>query len=173
MQPHDADLAVLFVCLGNICRSPTGEGVLRHLVEERGLQQEIDIDSAGTGAWHVGERADRRMRQAADRRGYDLTSRARQVADEDFHEFDLIVAMDRSNLSDLESRRPDGSPAEVRLFSDFLPAGAPKDVPDPYYGGEDGFDEVLDLVEEGSAELLDYLVAEGSGRDAGATGSGT
>lgn len=162
---------VLFVCLGNICRSPTGEGVLQKLIEERGLQGEIAVDSAGTGAWHVGEAADSRMRRAASRRGYDLASRARQATREDFHDFDLVVAMDRSNHRDLAALQPEDGTAELRLFSDFLPAGSPQDVPDPYYGGASGFDRVLDLVEEGAANILDHLLgsaANATDRAAGA-----
>jgi protein-tyrosine phosphatase len=158
---------VLFVCLGNICRSPTGEGVLRHLVAERGLEEVVEIDSAGVGSWHVGEPADARMRQAASRRGYDLASRARQVSEGDFHHFDLIVAMDRSNHGDLSALRPRGAGAELRLFSDFLPPGSPTDVPDPYYGGPHGFDRVLDLIEEGAEAILDHLVSGAAGRRAG------
>jgi protein-tyrosine phosphatase len=149
---------VLFVCLGNICRSPTGEGVFRALVEERGLEDRVEIDSAGTGAWHAGERADRRMRETATGRGYDLASRARQVTEDDFHRFDLIVAMDRSNHRDLAALLPEDARAELRLFSDFLPPGSPEDVPDPYYGGSDGFDRVLDLIEQGTPKLLDHLL---------------
>ena len=159
MTEPEAVRRVLFVCLGNICRSPTGEGVLRRLAAERGLGEAVEIDSAGTGAWHVGEAADARMRQAASRRGYELASRARQVREGDFHHFDLVVAMDRANLGELCALRPDGARAELRLFSDFLPAGSPEDVPDPYYGGPQGFDRVLDLIEEGAEAILDHLVA--------------
>ena len=158
---------LLFVCLGNICRSPAAEGVFLHHLRERGLSDRFVVDSAGTGAWHVGEQADSRMRRAASRRGYDLTSRARQVTVEDFHEFHLVVAMDRSNFSDLEEIRPAGSRADLRLFSDFLPAGSPQDVPDPYYGGEQGFDRVLDLVEEGAENLLEHLLSGDAGNGGG------
>jgi protein-tyrosine phosphatase len=160
---------VLFVCLGNICRSPTGEGVFRALVRERGLGDVVEVDSAGTGSWHVGEPADRRMQQTAGDRGYELTSRARQVTPQDFHEFDLIVAMDRSNRENLEAIAPAGGHAELRLFSDFLPPGSPRDVPDPYYGGPQGFERVLDLIEEGSEALLDHLL-DGTGRPGRAGG---
>ncbi|MEZ5333626.1 MAG: low molecular weight protein-tyrosine-phosphatase, partial [Thermoanaerobaculia bacterium] len=153
---------VLFVCLGNICRSPTAEGVLRGLIERRGLGSEVEVDSAGTGAWHVGQRADPRMRRAAAARGYDLSSLARQVRAEDFERFDLVIAMDRDNLADLEALNG-GPRASLRLFSSFLPAGSPPDVPDPYYGGAEGFDRVLDLVEEGSPAILDSLVGEPGG----------
>ncbi|HVS03996.1 MAG TPA: low molecular weight protein-tyrosine-phosphatase [Thermoanaerobaculia bacterium] len=157
---------VLFVCLGNICRSPTGEGLLRALLAERGLEGRIEVDSAGTGAWHVGEGPDRRMAAAAAARGYRLGGRARQVAPQDYDRYDLIVAMDRENLADLEAMAPppERRRAELRLFSEFLPPGAPRDVPDPYYGGGHGFERVLDLVEEGCAAILDHLLdGEGQG----------
>jgi len=157
---RDERPSVLFVCLGNICRSPTAEGVMRHLVAERGLDGAVRIDSAGTGDYHVGEAADPRMRDAAASRGYRLDSRARQVAPEDFDRFDLVVAMDRDNLLDL--RRLAGRHREgVRLFSDFLPDGAPRDVPDPYFGGARGFEEVLDLIETGCPAILDQLLGPG------------
>ncbi len=148
---------VLFVCLGNICRSPTAEGVTRRLVAERGLAGEIEVDSAGTSAYHVGEPADRRMREAAAARGYTLSSISRQFTPEDFDRFDLIVAMDRHNLRDIRSLaiRPQG---HVRLFSDFLPAGAAPDVPDPYLG-EAGFERALDIIENGCPAILDQLTS--------------
>ncbi len=148
---------VLFVCLGNICRSPTGEALLKVVVTENGLGGSIDVDSAGTGAWHVGEAPDRRMTAAAARRGYRLEGRARQVEASELGEWDLVIAMDQQNLSDLQSL-PGAGQAHIRLFSDFLPPGSPVDVPDPYYGGPEGFDRVLDLVEEGCANLLEELV---------------
>ena len=162
---------VLFVCLGNICRSPTGEGLLRAVVAERGLDGEFEVDSAGTGGWHVGQGPDERMTRAASTRGYRLGGRARQVTAEDFHRFDLVVAMDRQNLADLEAIAPPAGRrrAELRLFSHFLPPGSPTDVPDPYYGGDAGFERVLDLVEEGCEAIVDHLLAAaeragGSGR---------
>jgi protein-tyrosine phosphatase len=150
--------SVLFVCLGNICRSQACEGVMRHLVAERGLDGEVEVDSAGTGDYHLGELADPRMRAAAASRGYRLTHRARQVEPEDFDRFDLILAMDGSNLRDLR-RLAGGRTDHVRLLSEFLPDGSPADVPDPYYGGEQGFERVLDLVEEACPEVLDRLLA--------------
>lgn len=150
---------VLFVCMGNICRSPAAEGVLRHLAAAAGVGAPVEIDSAGTLSYHAGDAPDRRMRHAAGRRGYTLDSRARQVTVADFHRFDLIVAMDSDNLRDLLALRP-GHGAAVRLFSDFLPAGAPTDVPDPYYGGARGFDEVLDLLEDGCPRLLRHLLQD-------------
>ncbi len=150
---------VLFVCLGNICRSPTAEGVLQKLVVERGLQDRIHTDSAGTSRYHIGEPADLRMQETATRRGYPLASVARQVTREDFDRFDLIVAMDRDNLRHLRELefRPR---AEVKLFSDFLPLDYPRDVPDPYLG-EAGFDRTLDIIEHGCPEILDHLMRRG------------
>lgn len=150
---------VLFVCLGNICRSPTAEGVTRAILRERGLEDLVEVDSAGTGSWHVGEAADPRMRQAAQRRGYDLTSRARQVRPEELVEWDLVVAMDGQNLQDLQTF-PEADAVELKLFSEFLSDREPRDVPDPYYGGEAGFDRVIDLLERGCPRIVDHLVGE-------------
>lgn len=150
---------VLFVCMGNICRSPTAEGVLRALVAERGLDGAVEVDSAGTHAFHIGEPADRRMRRVALDRGYELGSSARQVTPEDLDRFDLVLAMDRDNLAELQALNGTGK-AGLHLFSDFLPQGSPLDVPDPYYGGHQGFERVLDLVEEGCPAILDHLLEE-------------
>ena len=155
-------MRILFVCLGNICRSPTAEGVMRHLLRERGLDGEIEIDSAGTGGWHVGAAPDERATGAARRRGIALEGAARRVTPADFDDFDLLVAMDGENLQDLRAIAPDDDARRrVRLLREFDPAsaGAPDlDVPDPYYGGPDGFDEVLDLVEAACRGLLDEVV---------------
>ncbi|MEL7060585.1 MAG: low molecular weight protein-tyrosine-phosphatase [Acidobacteriota bacterium] len=152
--------SVLFVCLGNICRSPAAEGVFRRLVESEGLASALIVDSAGTSAHHVGEPADPRMRRAAEARGHELTSRSRQVEPADFARFDLLVAMDRQNQRDLEARDPGGG-ASIRLLSDFLDLEAqarrPVDVPDPYYGGAQGFEVVLDMIEEAAPGLLAHL----------------
>jgi protein-tyrosine phosphatase len=152
---------ILFVCLGNICRSPTAEGVMRRLVRERGLEGEIEIDSAGTGAWHVGNPPDPRATEAARGRGTVLEGAARQVTAADFDDFDLLLAMDATNLHELRQRAPDDAArAKVRLLREFDPASADAldlDVPDPYYGGPRGFDTVLDLVEAACAGLLDEI----------------
>ncbi|MGM0537085.1 MAG: low molecular weight protein-tyrosine-phosphatase [Pseudomonadota bacterium] len=152
-------MRVLLVCLGNICRSPTAEGVLRRLLETRGVSHRVEVDSCGIGPWHVGKAPDPRAREAAARRGVDLSSlRARQLADEDFDRFDLLLAMDHDNLAAIEARRPPHSGVPARLFLAY--AGDPdRAVPDPYYGGEQGFDEVLDLVEEASRGLLEEIEA--------------
>lgn len=147
---------VLFVCLGNICRSPTAEGVFRAMVEEAGLSAQVRIDSAGTGGWHAGESPDPRSTRVAAQRGYRLEGAARQVRREDFARFDLIVAMDRSNLRRLRELAPDAAAAEkLSLLRDHgPPAERGQDVPDPYYGGPDGFDRVLDICEAGCRGLL-------------------
>ncbi len=150
---------ILFVCLGNICRSPTAEGVFRALAERREMAAGLVIDSAGTGGWHVGEPADRRMQAACRQRGYTLTSRARQVADADFERFDLIFAMDRDNERDLLARCPDAHRAKIRLFRELDPEPGSPDLPDPYYGGPEGFEEVVNIVERCSKRLLDELAS--------------
>jgi protein-tyrosine phosphatase len=151
---------VLFVCLGNICRSPTAEAVMRHLLVERDLDRRVEVDSAGTIAYHAGEGADERMQRAAAERGYALESIARQVVPEDFERADLLIAMDQSNVEDLELMAPDGQGHKVRLLSEFLPGGEPRDVPDPYWGGAKGFERVLDLLEEACPNILDELIGE-------------
>jgi protein-tyrosine phosphatase len=157
-------IRLCFVCLGNICRSPTAEGVMLQLVKEAGLSEHIHIDSAGTCAHHIGENADPRSRSTARSRGYDLPSVARQALSKDFHDFDYILAMDRSNYEDLEALRPSGEfRAQLFLFRSFdanSPEGA--SVPDPYYGGPDGFEEVFDICEAACRGLLEHLTSEHS-----------
>ncbi|MBL8890837.1 MAG: low molecular weight phosphotyrosine protein phosphatase [Planctomycetaceae bacterium] len=150
--------SVLFVCLGNICRSPAGEGVLLKLLEQQKLLDEIEVDSAGTMGYHIGKPADARMRQAAAKRDVPLPSRARQVTKADLDRFDWVIAMDRENLADLQRLHP--SPrANVCLFSKFLDQTWPTDVPDPYYGGDDGFEYVLDMMQAGCPKLIEAVRA--------------
>jgi protein-tyrosine phosphatase len=149
--------SVLFVCMGNICRSPTAEGVFRHHVNEGGLGDRILADSAGTHAYHVGEPPDRRACAAAERRGISLAEiRARRVSDSDFEAFDFIIAMDEDNLQQLLEQAPEVHQSKVSLFLSFTSADE-TEVPDPYYGGTAGFERVLDLVEEASRGLLETL----------------
>ncbi len=158
-------MKILFVCLGNICRSPTAEAVLRELAAREAPDLTLEIDSAGTAGYHVGQPPDPRTRAAAARRGYDLSAlRARVVEPEDFEHFDLILAMDRENLGVLRRRAPTHAHERLRLFLEFAPGSAPEDVPDPYYGGPNGFEEVLDLVEAATRGLLTHL--RGSSRAA-------
>ena len=145
--------------MGNICRSPAAEGVLRRLADERGVASHIEIDSAGTTAYHAGEPADSRMQAAAAERGYELTSISRGVVMGDFERFDLIIAMDRDNLRDLEGSAPPDARARIELLSAYLPVGTVEDVPDPYYGGSHGFEIVLDMLEQASPLLLDDLLS--------------
>lgn len=149
---------VLFVCLGNICRSPMAEGVFRHLCDQAGVAEKIVTDSAGTGNWHIGNPPDPRAIQAAAQRNIDISNlRARQVKDEDFLSFDHVFAMDRNNLSTLLSRSPADAPAAIRLFLEPAKLHM-NEVPDPYYGGDDGFDPVLELIEAGSAAILQEIM---------------
>lgn len=156
-------MRLLFVCLGNICRSPTAEGVMRSLVADAGLEDDFFIDSAGTGGWHVGSPPDRRAAAAARARGLVLEGAARQVRPEDFLDFDLLVAMDSENGRELRRLAPDEEQrAKVRLLREFDPASAGAaelDVPDPYYGAEGGFEEVLDLVSAAREGLLEEIRA--------------
>ncbi len=153
---------ICFVCLGNICRSPTAEGVMRKLITDRGFDGEIVIDSAGTGAYHAGERADARARQTAAGRGIRLESTARRFERRDFDRFDYVLAMDGDNLCDLLDLAPnDAARSRVHLFRSFDPDAADgAEVPDPYYGGERGFDDVFDLCEAACRGLLEQIVRE-------------
>lgn len=147
-------MRVLFVCLGNICRSPTAEGVLRHQLQVAGLADQVHVASAGTGDWHVGKAPDARTCRAALSRGYDLSAqRAQQVSAGHFAEYDLVLAMDESNLAHLQALRPHAASAELDLFLRRYGA-ALDEVPDPYYGGADGFEQVLDLIEAACQELV-------------------
>jgi protein-tyrosine phosphatase len=149
---------ILFVCLGNICRSPTAEVVFRALATREAPDIVLEVDSAGTAGYHVGELPDRRTRQAAARRGYDLSAvRARVVEPRDFEHFDLILAMDRENLRALERRAPAHTRERLRLFLEFAPDAGISEVPDPYYGGPNGFEDVLDLIEAASRGLIEQL----------------
>lgn len=149
--------SVLFVCMGNICRSPTAEGVFRKVVEDAGMADAIYIDSAGTHAYHTGEPPDRRAQAAAQSRGYALSDiRARRVSDEDFVEFEYIVAMDEDNFLNLKDRAVEDTSCDLRLFLEFSESHE-SEVPDPYYGGVSGFERVLDLVEEASQGLLEHI----------------
>ena len=150
---------ICFVCLGNICRSPTAEAAMRALVERERLTEEVEVDSAGTGAWHVGEPPDRRSREAAKRRGLRVGGRARKIVVEDFHRFDFLIAMDRSNRADLERLAPNAeSSAKIELLRSFDPdAPADAEVPDPYYGDGDGFERVLDICEAACLGLLAHI----------------
>ena len=155
-------VSVCFVCLGNICRSPTAEGVMRHLVREAGLESAVHVDSAGTGSWHVGEAPDRRARAAGRRRGIEIGGAARQFQRSDFARFDYVVAMDGSNYDELSELAPSAEARrKLHLLRSFDPA-SPKGahVPDPYYGGPEGFDEVLELCLAACRALLERIKKE-------------
>jgi protein-tyrosine phosphatase len=152
---------LLFICLGNICRSPMAEGVFHHLAEAEGVRDRFELDSAGLGGWHVGQAPDTRAQAATHRRGIDISGQcARQLSDADFERFDLLLAMDSSNLAELEQLAPRQHRAKVRQFLDFAPKAATRDVPDPFFGGGEGFDHALDLIEEASRGLLATLLDE-------------
>jgi protein-tyrosine phosphatase len=147
---------ILFVCMGNICRSPTAEGVMRHLLERDGLAGEIEIDSAGTGGWHAGAPPDARATAAARNRGIVLDGAARQITEDDFERYDLVLCADAENVAALRSIAPPGTEDRIRLLRSFDPASgdADLDVPDPYYGGERGFEDVLDQVQAACEGVL-------------------
>jgi len=154
-------MRVVFVCLGNICRSPLAEGIFRHMVAQKGLQSSIEVDSAGTGAWHAGESPDRRSIAAANGHGVSLDGqRARQVADSDYFDAEWLIAMDQSNLSTLQRRAPTrGARAKLELLM-AAPRGEDQDVPDPYYGSDQGFEDVYQLVWRGCEGLLKQIEGE-------------
>ena len=163
MQPA---VSVLFVCLGNICRSPTAHGVFQNLVNKAGLADAIYIDSCGTGDWHIGHAPDERATQKAAQYGYDLSSlRARQLCANDFSQFNVLLAMDKANLRDMRALSPTSFQGKLELFLSYdraadKSAAAVDEVPDPYYGGEQGFDEVVQLTERAARGLLEELVRE-------------
>ena len=149
---------VLFVCLGNICRSPTAQGVFEKLIADEGLQHMVEIDSCGTGAWHIGEPPDERTQKAAKQRGYDLSHlRARKLVDEDFQRFDYILSMDTRNLADVIKRAPYDYGGVIKLFLDYSEERNIIEVPDPYYGGDEGFERVFNIVEGACHGLLKEL----------------
>jgi protein-tyrosine phosphatase len=151
-------VSVVFVCMGNICRSPTAEAVFRRYVENAGLAGHILIDSAGTHDYHIGDAPDLRAQRAAQQRGYDMSSlRGRQVGEVDFHRFDYVLAMDKANLAILQRLAPPAGDAQVRLFLEYARHHGEREVPDPYYGGPDGFERVLDMVEDASEGLLQHI----------------
>jgi protein-tyrosine phosphatase len=151
-------MKILFVCLGNICRSPTAEIVLREISAREAPELGLQVESAGTEGYHVGHPPDQRTRSAARRRGYDMSAlRARRIDTQDFGRFDLILAMDRSNLETLRRRAPDSARGRIRLFLEFVPGTDVLEVPDPYYGDANGFEEVLDLVELAARGLIQHL----------------
>ncbi len=150
-------VSVLFVCMGNICRSPTAEAVFRHYVENAGLTEFIQTDSAGTHDYHIGDLPDARTRRAAQQRGYDMSGlRGRQVEPDDFLRYDYVLAMDQANLAILQEIAPANS-APARLFLEFARHHKEREVPDPYFGGADGFERVLDMVEDGAQGLLQHI----------------
>ncbi len=150
---------VLFVCLGNICRSPSAEAVMKSLIDQRNLSSRVSCDSAGTYGGHAGEPADARMRKHAALRGYDLTSRSRQITPSDLKEFDLIVGMDSQNIRDIKRLDREGAYSEkIVKMTDFCSRSADSEVPDPYYGGAAGFEHVLDLLEDSCEGLLSKVV---------------
>lgn len=159
----DQPIKLLFVCLGNICRSPTAEGVMRQIVEDAGHSDRFEIDSAGTGSWHIGHPPDPRSTAAAAARGITILGEARQVRGDDFEIFDLLLAADATNARDLRAIAPtDEAEEKVRLLREFDQLSTPDDldVPDPYYGGASGFDDVIDLVDAACRGLLDDLLGE-------------
>lgn len=149
---------VLFICLGNICRSPSAEGIMYHYLRKRGHEKQIYCDSAGTSGYHFGDRADARMRSHAEQRGFKLLSLSRQVERDDFEEFDYIMAMDESNYDELIHLCPNEEyKSKIKHFIDYATSYDLPGVPDPYYGGDDGFEHVLDIIEEGCLKLLDEI----------------
>ncbi len=153
-------ISVLFVCLGNICRSPAAEAIFINLIEKKGLNDRFIVDSAGTGSWHIGKRADSRMRVFAERRGLNILSIARQINTKDFEKFNYILAMDNSNfenINDLKNRNSSSDFASIKNIQDFRSVFKDLEVPDPYYGGDQGFDNVLDILEDSVSGFLESI----------------
>ena len=156
---NQKNISVVFVCMGNICRSPTAEGVFRHVVKKRNLQDQIKIDSAGTHAYHIGEPPDSRSQATAKSQGVDLSAqRARKVEADDFERFDYVIAMDRSNYENLKELASQNQQEKLHLFMDFTSEWDNTEVPDPYYGGSDGFKNVFDMVKSASEGLLGNII---------------
>ena len=153
-------ISVLFVCLGNICRSPAAEAIFINLLERKGLTEGFIVDSAGTGSWHIGKKADSRMRIAAERRDINIISRARQINTKDFEQFNYIIAMDDSNfrdIQDLKNRTSSADSASIQKIQNFRSVFNEQEVPDPYFGGEEGFDHVLDILEDSVSGFLESI----------------
>ena len=160
------DKKILFVCLGNICRSPAAEEVMRQKIKAAGLEGQITVDSAGTYGGHAGEQADARMRQAAGKRGYKVSHASRQITYDDFNDYDMIIVMDDSNYDNVYRMAPDPESAEkIYPMSEFFQEADSDHVPDPYYEGAEGFEHVLDLLEDGAQGLLDFILYEGNNDD--------
>ena len=153
-------ISVLFVCLGNICRSPAAEAIFINLLKKQGITDGFIVDSAGTGSWHIGKQSDYRMRIAAERRGITILSRARQITSNDFDKFNYILAMDNSNfrdINDLKSRTSGSDFGSIRKIQDFRSVFKEQEVPDPYFGGDEGFDHVLDILQDSVSGLLESI----------------
>ena len=152
---------ILFVCMGNICRSPAAEGVMKHVLEERGLADQFEVDSCGTIGYHSGNKADSRMREAAQKRGYDLASISRQIKPSDLDDFDLILCADRENLFHVNALDRDGIYEDrIHLMMEYAGLDDVREIPDPYYGGSEGFEHVLDLLERASSRIIDRVLKE-------------